>query len=120
MLKKRPFEFPTDRSIRVITDTDCYCECDDQYCVTHMLMTPRFDMKGVIAEQYGTREGNDSEQKSYEEIQNLVHLMGMDGEVNILHGAPGALPDEHTPVDSEGARFIIEEAMKDDPRPLFA
>lgn len=119
MLKKRPFEFPTDRSIRVITDTDCYCECDDQYCVTHMLMTPRFDMKGVIAEQYGTREGNDSEQKSYEEIQNLVHLMGMDGEINILHGAPGALPDEHTPVDSEGARFIIEEAMKDDPRPLF-
>ena len=27
--------------------------------------------------------------------------------------------DIHTPVDSEGARFIVEEAMKDDSRPLF-
>ena len=29
------------------------------------------------------------------------------------------MPDEKTPVDSEGARFIIRQAMKDDPRPLY-
>jgi len=45
--------------------------------------------------------------------------MKIEDEVRILHGAPTALPDENTPIDSEGARFIIEEAMKDDPRPLF-
>ena len=45
--------------------------------------------------------------------------MDIRDEVNILHGGVTALPDENTPVDSEGARFIIEEAMKDDPRPLF-
>ncbi len=38
---------------------------------------------------------------------------------HLLLGAPTALKDEFTPIDSEGARLIIEEAMKDDPRPLF-
>ena len=119
MLKPLPFPFSTEKSIRVIADTDCYCECDDQYCIAHMLMTPRFDIKGLIAEQYGERPGEDTEQKSYEEIQNIVHLMGLDGKVNILHGASHALPDTHTPVESEGARLIIKEALQDDPRPLF-
>ena len=39
--------------------------------------------------------------------------------MNIFHGGVTALPDKNTPVDSESARFISEEAMKDDPRPLF-
>ena len=104
MLRKRPLTFPTDKSIRVIADTDCSCECDDQFCIAHMLMTPRFDMCGIIAEHYAEP---DSEQKSY------------DSGIKVLHGAKQAMVDIHTPVDSEGARFIVEEAMKDDSRPLF-
>ncbi len=116
MLKERPFDFYGDKSIRVITDTDCACECDDQYAVAHFLMTSRFDMRGIIAEHFATEN---SEQQSYDEIVKITEMMGLKGEVNILHGAPTALVDEHTPIESEGARFIIEEAMKDDPRPLF-
>lgn len=120
MLKQRPFVFPSDGGIRVIVDTDCFNECDDQYCVAHILMTPRFDVKAVIAEQFGTIANiPESEQQSYDEIHKIVKLMGLEGEVNILHGAPDAIKDEYTPADSEGARYIIEEAMKDDPRPLF-
>ena len=36
MLKKRPFEFPGEKAIRVICDTDAYNECDDQFCVAHL------------------------------------------------------------------------------------
>ena len=119
MLKERPLPFPLDKSIRVIIDTDCYNECDDQFCVTHSLLTPRFDVKAIIAEQFGTRRNDKSEQESYDEIVKLTNLMGIRENVNILHGAPRALSDEFTPIDNEGSRFIIEEAMKDDPRPLF-
>ena len=119
MLREKPFDFPAECFIRVIADTDCYCEADDQYCVAHMLMTPRFEMAGLVAEQFGTQNGDDSEQKSYDELQNIVHLMGLDGEVGIYHGAPHALSDVRTPVESEGARLIVREAMKDDTRPLF-
>ena len=117
MLRKRPLTFPTDKSIRVIADTDCSCECDDQFCIAHMLMTPRFDMCGIIAEHYAEP---DSEQKSYEEIKRVMNLMDVeDSGIKVLHGAKQAMVDIHTPVDSEGARFIVEEAMKDDSRPLF-
>lgn len=117
MLRKRPLTFPTDKSIRVIADTDCNCECDDQFCIAHMLMTPRFDMRGIIAEHYAEP---DSEQKSYEEIKRVMSLMEVeDSGIKVLHGAKQAMVDIHTPVDSEGARFIVEEAMKNDPRPLF-
>lgn len=117
MLRKRPLTFPTDKSIRVIADTDCSCECDDQFCIAHMLMTPRFDMRGIIAAHYAEP---DSEQKSYEEIRRVMNLMDVeDSGIKVLPGAKQAMVDIHTPVDSEGARFIVEEAMKDDHRPLF-
>ena len=44
--------------------------------------------------------------------------MNLEAEVRVEDGATHAMPDEVTAVDSPGARFIIEEAMKDDPRPL--
>lgn len=119
MLKERPIAFPLDKQLRVICDTDAYNEADDQFCIAHMLMTPRFDVKALIAEQFGTVKYPDTEEESYKEIQNIVHLMGMDGEVNILHGAKKRLEDIDASADSEGARFIVEEALKDDPRPLF-
>ena len=46
--------------------------------------------------------------------------MGFTGQIPICHGAPHALSDTSTLVDSEGARLIIEEAMKQDDSPLYA
>lgn len=43
----------------------------------------------------------------------------MSGKVRIENGAEKAMPDEKTPMDSPGAGLIIEEAMKDDKRPLY-
>ena len=120
MLKERPFPFPTDKSIRVIIDTDCYNECDDQYCVAHALMTPKFDIRGIIAEQFGgvyRRTGTELE--SYNEIKNIVHLMGLDGAVDIFHGIDTPLPDRNSGISCEGSERIIEEALTNDPRPLF-
>lgn len=118
MLKERPFPFPSDKALRVILDTDAACEADDQYCIAHGLMTPRFDIKAVIAEQCGPYVPNGAEQ-SYKEIKKIVELMGLTDEVNVLRGTEDPLTDKSVPHHSEGSRFIIEEAMRDDPRPLF-
>lgn len=122
-MKKALYEVPDSRKVRVILDTDCDNEADDQYCVAHVLMTPKFDVVGMTAAHYGTKHGRKSvahsAQDSYDETVKIVDLMGLTGQVKILHGCEDVLPDEHTPVESEAARFIIEEAMKDDPRPLF-
>lgn len=118
-MRKLPISFPNEKTIRVITDTDTNNECDDQYCVAHLWMTPKFDNRAMISAHYGSERDPISEPRSYEELCKLAELMGIKGEVNILHGAPAELSDEETPVISEGARFIVEEAMRDDPRPLF-
>lgn len=122
MLKKAPYEVPEFKKIRVIIDTDCNCEADDQYAVAHQLMTPKFDVRGITAAHYNKWFCDSvavSAQASYEEAQRVVDLMGLHDEVKVYHGCADTLPDEKTPVDSEASRFIIEEAMREDERPLF-
>ena len=48
-----------------------------------------------------------------------MELMGVRGKYPVAMGAAVGMKDEQTPVDSEGARLIIEEAMKEDDRPLY-
>lgn len=122
MKKALKFSVPEQKRVRMIVNTDCKNEADDQFALAHHLMTPMFDVKGIIAchfeanPRYG--KGN-SMQASYDEIMLMLDLMELTGEYPVLKGAQYPLPDEKTPVPSEGARLIIEEAMKDDPRPLF-
>ena len=122
MLKKAPYEVPDFKKIRVIIDTDCNCEADDQYAVSHQLMTPKFEIRGITAAHFnkwllGSVEA--TAQSSYDEAQKIVDLMGLHNEVKVYHGCSATLPDEKTPIDSEASRFIIEEAMREDERPLF-
>ncbi len=122
-MKKAPYDVPASKKIRVILDTDCACEADDQYAVSHALMTPKFDVVGITAAHFNTMFGGatvaETAQKSFDEAQKVVDLMGLHDEVKVYHGCADVLPDEKTPVDSEASRFIIEEAMREDERPLF-
>ncbi len=117
------FTVPYNKQVRYIIHTDCKNEADDQYTVAHILMTPKLDVKGIIAGHFdmnfrGIPRG-ETAKASYDEIVKIMDLMHISGEYPVLMGAPYGLTDEHTPIDSEGARFIIEEAMKEDDRPLF-
>lgn len=117
------YTVPENKKVRVIVHTDCKNEADDQYAVAHHLMTPRFDVKGLVAghfwknpQQYGELG---TAQASYDEIIKVMDLMELKDQYPVKLGAPRGLEDEKTPIDSEGARLIIEEAMKDDKRPLY-
>lgn len=113
------FHVPEEKIIRLITDTDAKNEGDDQFAIVHGLLSPKIEHVGVVAAHYGTRH-EDAMERSYREIETIFDKLGFPKEGMIYRGATHALPDVHTPVDSEGARLIIREAMKDDKRPLFA
>ena len=115
---KYSFKVPPEKMIRVITNTDAKNEGDDQFAIVHTLLSPKFDNVGIIGAHFGTKRGNTMEQ-SCEEIARIFGLMGFEKEGMIFKGATHPMPDEETPVDSEGAQLIIREAMKDDDRPLF-
>jgi purine nucleosidase len=103
---------------RIIVNTDAKNEADDQYAIVHALLSPTLDIRGLIPAHFGAERSARSMEDSRDEIDLLLELMGRTGQVTVANGAPTALPDESTPVDSPGAQLIIEEsktATADDP-----
>src|SRR5215467_260459 len=107
------------RRVRVIINTDAKNEADDQFAIVHALLTPTFDLRGIIPAHFGDRRSKQSLRDSRDEVDLLLQLMDLDGDVRVEDGATGAMPDEGTPQPSAGAELIIEEAMRDDAGPLF-
>lgn len=107
------------RTRRVIIDSDVKNEADDQFAVVHALLSPTLDIRGVIPAHFGAQRSETSMLDSREELDLLLDLMERPGSVPIANGAPHGLPAATEPVDSPGARLIIEEARRVDAGPLF-
>lgn len=117
------FEVPDAKKIRMLVYTDCKNEADDQFALAHHVMTPKFLVKGIIGCHFNRnpREFGDGHTAaaSVAEIHKVLKLMDVDDGYPVGSGSEYPLTDEKTPIESEGARMIIEEAMKEDPHPLF-
>ena len=117
------FKVHDSKKVRMIVHADCKNEADDQFALAHHLMTPRFCVRGIIGGHFYRHpqqfQPDETAQASVEEIHRVMALMDMDGSVPVLPGAARPLDNESTPQDSPGARFIIQEAMREDPLPLF-
>jgi len=120
LLKRFGFTVPSENRIRMIVDTDAANEADDQFAIMHHLLTPTFDIRGIIATHFERKPGNAgvTMEKSYEEIQKVLRLAQID-DVPVYRGCTHPLTSVQDAPDSEGADFIIEEAMKTDDRPLY-
>jgi purine nucleosidase len=110
---------PIAKRARLILNTDAKNEADDQYTIVHALLTPTFDFHGIIPAHFGSLKSKTSLRDSHDEVMKILDLMGLIDSVRVEPGAEGPMLDETTPVASAGARLIIEEGMKDDPRPLY-
>jgi purine nucleosidase len=106
---------------RVIIDTDAKNEADDQFAIVHTLLSPSFDLRGIVPAHFGLRPGRSERSMldSRDEVDLILGLMGLDGQVRVDNGAPYALPDARTPVPSAGAELMIEEAMRPEAGPLL-
>lgn len=110
---------PIEKRARLILNTDAKNEADDQYTIVHALLTPTFDFHGIIPAHFGSIKSKTSLRDSHDEVMKILDLMNLKDSVRVEPGAEGSMPDEKTPMASAGARLIIEEGMKDDPRPLY-
>lgn len=113
------FQVAEEKKVRVIMDSDAKNEADDQFALVHGLLSPKLEHVGMIAAHYGTGRHQDSMERSYREMEVILDKMGIEKSGFIYRGADRPLPDPKTPVDSEGARLIVREAMKEDSRPLY-
>ncbi len=94
----------------VILDTDLYNEVDDYYAIAMLFgHRERFNIKAVtIAPFFNKRVESiaDSIEKSTEDVCKLLELMKE--ECDVYPGGTAYLPDEHTPVPSKAADFMVE------------
>lgn len=120
---KYDFDVPEPKKVRMIVHTDCKNEADDQFALAHHLMTPKFIVCGIIG---GHFDGNSQEfekgttaSASVNEINKVLTLMNLNGAYPVYKGAEIPLKNEKEPRISEGAKFIVKEAMREDSHPLF-
>ncbi len=133
------FKVPENKIWRVMIHTDCKLEADDQYAVVHHLLTPKYEVTGIVASHFNDSAiGKPMEEigqmirkihadinpletalASRDEVLKILRLMGIEGSVPVAAGAPVPLKNESEAVWSEGAQLIIDEALKEDSRPLF-
>ncbi|HEX5859927.1 MAG TPA: nucleoside hydrolase [Microbacterium sp.] len=107
------------RTRRVLINSDVKNEADDQFAVVHALLSPTLDIRGIIPAHFGSRRSQTSMLDSRAELELLLELMELPDAARIADGAAQPLAAADQPVDSAGARLIIEEARRADAGPLF-
>lgn len=92
---------PEYKRLRVIVDTDAACEADDPFAIVHALMSKKFEVKAIFAEQFGTPE---TTKMSYDEIMTILEAMSIPAPVYM--GEEGKLSDVEGNEISPAARFF--------------
>ena len=102
--------------VDVVLDTDTYNEIDDQYALAYLLQSgDKLNVKAIYAAPFDNHKSKgpaDGMEKSYNEIKNILKLMGREELTDITYKGSGKyLPDESTPVLSDAAMDLAERAM---------
>ncbi len=120
VLARMGMHLPLHKQVRVIISSDVANEADDQFAIVHQLLTPMFDVGGVIAAHFESKAvtPGTTMEKSFQELQKLMRTIGMD-DVPALRGCTLPLKNDQDAPESEGVDFLIREALRDDPRPLY-
>lgn len=118
-MNKFKYDVPEKKKIRVIIDTDAKNEADDQFAIVHALLTPKFKVQGLVATHFGERRTAESMEESYAECKKILRLMGMEEKYPVYRSAKRAMKSETEYEYSEGADFIVQEALKEDDSKLF-
>ena len=120
VLTRMGLRLPMQKQIRVIISSDVRNEADDPFAIMHQLLTPIFDVRGVVAAHYETKApgAKTTMEKSYQELLLLTRAAGIE-DVPMCRGCASPLKDETDAPESEGVDLIIREALRDDPRPLY-
>ncbi len=117
------FDVPDTKKVRMIVHTDCKNEADDQFALAHHLMTPKFIVKGVIGAHFNLNPqewgAGHTAQASVDEVKKVMRLMDVEDMCPVFKGAEYPMENETNPRPSEGADFIIQEALREDPHPLY-
>ena len=120
--------FHTGKRYSVIIDNDVMGDPDGLFQLAHHVLSSSCDIKGIVGAHlsgngrgfFRDLQGKDEADMSVNKVNEALEVMGMKGLFKVVPGAPVKMADANKPVDSEGARLIVEEALKASPeKPLY-
>lgn len=113
ILKRIGITPPPASRIRLIVDTDAKNEADDQFAIMHHLLTPMFDVCGIIAAHFEQKAGHTgtSMEASYREIEKVLTLAEIE-DVPFFRGCVSPLRSPGDTPESEGTAFLISQARQ--------
>lgn len=106
--------------MRVIVDNDFGGDPDGLFQLAHQVLSPSAEVRAIIgSHHYDDFFGNPGTSSfACQMARELLQVMRCDT-FPVFAGAEGRMTDATKPLDSEGAKTIIEEALRDDQRPLY-
>ncbi|MDQ6814259.1 MAG: nucleoside hydrolase [Bacteroidota bacterium] len=116
--------FSIQPRMRVIMDNDFSGDPDGLFALTHLLLSPSVEVRAIVGSHLKARDGFDPSKTQAEnacaKAREVVALLGVGKDVTVINGSNTAMPNDSTPVKSEGVNFIIREALRTDTKlPLY-
>lgn len=115
---------PPTGKVRMILDTDTYNEVDDQFALSYAFLSKdKLQLEAVYAAPFKNSRSEspgDGMEKSYQEIINLLKMLGGTPDGFAFRGSDHYLEDVSKPIRSEAALDLVKKAMASSPEnPLY-
>ena len=115
---------PPTGKVRMVLDTDTYNEVDDQFALAYAYLSKeKIQLEAVYAAPFKNNRSEspgDGMEKSYQEIQKLLKMLGKSAEGFAFRGSDRYLEDISKPIRSEAALDLIKKAIASSPEnPLY-
>lgn len=106
--------------MRVIVDNDFGGDPDGFFHLAQQLLSPSCDVKGIVCSHHYKEFYRKPGHVAYarEQVQALLNLMRFN-EIPVYLGCDSTLQDVVMPLESEGAKAIVREAMREDDHSPF-
>ncbi len=114
---------PPSGKVRMVLDTDTFNEIDDQFAVTHALLSPEsMDVEAIYAAPYYKKtiaSPAEGMELSYQEILQLLARLDVADHRFVYRGSPAFMADGVTPVESAAAHDLVQRAQAGGDEPLY-
>lgn len=115
---------PVIPRMRVIVDNDFSGDPDGLFQLTHLLLSPSVEIRGIIGSHLSVGDGFDPSKTQAENAANkakeLLQVMAVKNNIPVFAGSNTAMLNDSTPVKDDAVNFIIQEALRTDTKlPLY-
>jgi purine nucleosidase len=104
--------------IRVIMDNDFGGDPDGLFALTHLVLSPSVDVRGVIGSHLNANDGFDKSKTQADNAEKkaaeLLAVLKMSNKFPLIAGSNTAMLNDTTPVKSKAVDLIIKEASRTD------